>query len=131
MTSMIIYHPIKNITQQCLTLELPLHVQFIDRRDDVYLIDHSNMLQAGNPNEELLDDDGYHLLENSGISILAFNIKRSIHTVLGIPMPPSRGQFASGRDKSQDRISQERGRMRGRGGYFPRGRGRGRGYSHY
>ena len=108
-----------------------LKQQFIDRRDDVYLIDHSNMLQAGNPNEELLDDDGYHLLENSGISILAFNIKRSIHTVLGIPMPPSRGQFASGRDKSQDRISQERGRMRGRGGYFPRGRGRGRGYSHY
>ncbi|CAG2229894.1 unnamed protein product [Mytilus edulis] len=47
------------------------------------------MLVNGNPNDNLLCEDKIHL-NDKGISILASNIKRAIHTGLHIPLPPAR-----------------------------------------
>jgi lysophospholipase L1-like esterase len=46
------------------------------------IIDHRNMLSEGNPNEEIIRDDHFHLNEQ-GASILVNNIKRSLHNMLG------------------------------------------------
>lgn len=54
--------------------------------DNIFLVEHSNMLYQGNPKRDLLCADGYHLNEK-GISHLAGNLKRAIHTVLEEPLP--------------------------------------------
>ena len=66
--------------------------------------EHSNMLSYGNPVDNLLTEDKFHLSER-GVSMLASNLKREIHSVLKIPMP-----------------APHRRRSRSRG---PKGRGRG------
>lgn len=73
--------------------------------DNIFLADHSNMLVNGNPNHSLLREDKYHLNEK-GISQLASNIKRAVHTALGVPLPPPR---------QRSRSRQRRGQGRGRG----------------
>jgi hypothetical protein len=65
------------------------------------------MLTNGNPNDNLLKDDRYHL-HDKGISLLASNIKRVIHAAVGIPLP-----FV--RNRSISKYRQIRGRGRGRG----------------
>jgi hypothetical protein len=50
------------------------------------------MLTNGNPNDNLLKDDRYHL-HDKGISLLASNIKRVIHAAVGIPLPFVRNQI--------------------------------------
>ncbi|VDI18973.1 Hypothetical predicted protein [Mytilus galloprovincialis] len=70
--------------------------------------DHTNMLVNGNPNDNLLCEDKIHL-NDKGISILASNIKRAIHTGLHIPLPPARP-----RSRSRQRPNRGRGRGRGR-----------------
>ena len=66
--------------------------------------EHTHMMWHGSPIDELLNEDKYHL-STKGVSILASNLKKAIHSVLDIPMPPK-----------------PRGRSRSRG---PLGRGRG------
>ena len=78
------------------------------------------MLFNWEPNDSLLQQDGYHLNEK-GLSFLANNIRRVIHSVLNLP--------TVGRDRSIDRDGSDRGRGRGRG--FPRGRGFNRGRGPY
>ena len=75
--------------------------------DNLYFADHTNMLVNGNPNDNLLCEDRYHLSEK-GISLLASNIKRAIHVALDIPLPPTRS-------RSRSRQRQHKGRGRGRG----------------
>lgn len=75
--------------------------------DNVFFVDHSNMLFHGNPNKQLINEDGIHL-NNKGISFLAGNIKRAVHLALEVPLP----------------FNRSRGRSRSRGA--PRGRGRGK-----
>ena len=77
--------------------------------------EHSNMMSYGNPINELLNEDKYHL-SPKGVSILASNLKRAIHTVLDIPMPPkqrgrsrSRGPFGRGRDMHRSPMGRGRG----------------------
>ncbi|CAC5400944.1 unnamed protein product [Mytilus coruscus] len=77
--------------------------------DNIFFADHTNMLVNGNPNDNLLCEDKIHL-NDKGISILASNIKRAIHTGLHIPLPPARS-----RSKSRQRPNRGRGRGRGRG----------------
>lgn len=77
--------------------------------DHVYYCEHNNMLYQGNPIDDLLEEDKYHLSQK-GVSYLANNIKRAIHETLNIPIP-----------------SRPRGRSPGRGQSLNRGRGRGRG----
>ncbi|CAC5374668.1 unnamed protein product [Mytilus coruscus] len=74
--------------------------------DNIYFADHTNMLVNGNPNDNLLCEDKIHL-NDKGISILASNIKRAIHTGLHIPLPPARS-----RSKSRQRPNRGRGRGR-------------------
>ncbi|CAC5360084.1 unnamed protein product [Mytilus coruscus] len=76
--------------------------------DNIFFADHTNMLVNGNPNDNLLCEDEIHL-NDKGISILASNIKRAIHTGLHIPLPPARS-----RSKSRQRPNRGRGRGRGR-----------------
>lgn len=68
--------------------------------------DHSNMLKNGNPNADYLSEDKYYI-SAKGISMLAANLKKSIHTVLNIP------DQDSGRFRSRFRSSNRRGRGRG------------------
>ena len=75
--------------------------------DNIFFAEHSNMLTNGNPNDNLLKDDRYHL-NDKGISLLASNIKRVIHVAVGIPLP-----FV--RNRSRSRHRQIRGRGRGHG----------------
>lgn len=70
--------------------------------DNIYILDHSNMLAQGNPNKLLLCDDGIHL-NDRGLASLAMNFKRGIHSALAIPPPTSRPR------------SRSRGPHRGRG----------------
>ncbi|VDI84200.1 Hypothetical predicted protein [Mytilus galloprovincialis] len=76
--------------------------------DNIFFADHTNMLVNGNPNDNLLCEDKIHL-NDKGISILASNIKRAIHTGLHIPLPPARP-----RSRSRQRPNRGRGRGRGR-----------------
>jgi lysophospholipase L1-like esterase len=57
--------------------------QQLHGNSSVSLIDHSYMLHDGNPQYGLLADDGFHL-SDKGVSLLAANIKRAIHKILGI-----------------------------------------------
>ncbi|CAC5425996.1 unnamed protein product [Mytilus coruscus] len=74
--------------------------------DNIYIAEHTNMLINENPNDKLLCEDKIHL-NDKGISILASNIKRAIHTGLHIPLPPARS-----RSKSRQRPNRGRGRGR-------------------
>ncbi|CAC5389896.1 ROCK2 [Mytilus coruscus] len=74
--------------------------------EKVQLIEHNNMYYEGQANEELLQNDLYHL-NDKGVSYLASNIKQAVHQILNIPLPPTR------RPRSQSR--NRRGRGRGRG----------------
>ncbi|CAC5362498.1 unnamed protein product [Mytilus coruscus] len=76
--------------------------------DNIFFADHTNMLVNGNLNDNLFCEDKIHL-NDKGISILASNIKRAIHTGLHIPLPPARS-----RSKSRQRPNRGRGRGRGR-----------------
>ena len=87
--------------------------QTYNQHGKVYLVDHSNMCHDGLPISDCLSDDGYHL-SDKGVTQLAGNIRRAIHSVLGIPLPNRRDR------------SRSRGRGRGRG----RGQGRGQGHGH-
>ncbi|CAG2210987.1 unnamed protein product [Mytilus edulis] len=65
--------------------------------------EHSNMLLQGNPINDLLTDDKFHL-STKGVSILASNIKKSIHWALDIPMPTQqRGRSQSMGPRGYDR----------------------------
>lgn len=75
--------------------------------DNIFFAEHSRMLINGDPNDNLLKDDRYHL-NDKGISLLASNIKRAIHVAVGIPLP-----FV--RNRSRSKYRQNRGRGRGRG----------------
>ena len=75
--------------------------------DNIFFAEHSNLLINGDPNDNLLKDDGYHL-NDKGISLLESNIKRAIHVAVGIPLP-----FV--RNRSRSKYRQNRGRGRGRG----------------
>lgn len=78
--------------------------------DGIYFAEHINMLQFGNPNKELLCEDGYHL-NDKGITILAGNIKRAIHIALNVPLPPRRSGSA-GRSRSRTWKGRGRGHVR-------------------
>jgi len=55
--------------------------------DNIYFAEHNNMLIHGNPNKDILRDNGYHLTEK-GISLLAINLNRlAIHNALEVPLP--------------------------------------------
>jgi hypothetical protein len=68
--------------------------------------DHSNMLTDGNPTPEFLAEDQYHL-SVKGTSLLAANIRKSIHTFLNIHVQDR------GRSRSRFRNNNRRGRGRG------------------
>ncbi|CAC5388843.1 unnamed protein product [Mytilus coruscus] len=76
--------------------------------EKVQLIEHNNMYYEGQANEELLQNDLYHL-NDKVVSYLASNIKQAVHQILNIPLPPTR------RPRSQSRNRRGRGRGRGRG----------------
>jgi hypothetical protein len=78
---------------------------------NVVLADHSNMAVGGNPIPGMLQEDGYHL-SYKGIAQLASNLKRAIHSLLGVPISNRRN------DRSRSRS------RRGRGRGFRGGRGR-------
>jgi hypothetical protein len=78
---------------------------------NVVFADHSNMAVGGNPIPGMLQEDGYHL-SYKGIAQLASNLKRAIHSLLGVPI--------SNRRKDRSRSRSRRGRGRG----FRGGRGR-------
>ena len=61
---------------------------------NITLVDHSNMLVHGNPNADILCEDGVHLNEK-GLSLLAVNLKRAIHSTLNILLPVRRGRSTS------------------------------------
>lgn len=71
--------------------------------DNIYVLDHLNMLIKGKPNRDLLETDGYHL-NDKGLALLASNIKRGIHNLLDIPAVARRPRS----------LSRYRGRGRGR-----------------
>jgi hypothetical protein len=75
--------------------------------DSIFFDEHSNLLINGDPNDNMLKDDGYHL-NDKGISLLESNIKRAIHVAVSIPLP-----FV--RNRSRSKYRQNRGRGRGRG----------------
>jgi lysophospholipase L1-like esterase len=50
------------------------------------------------PNSDLLKPDGYHL-NVKGVSLLAMNIKKTVHHILNIPLPIRRQ-----RSRSRNRI---------------------------
>ena len=75
--------------------------------DSIFFDEHSNLLINGDPNDNLLKYDGYHL-NDKGISLLESNIKRAIHVAVGIPLP-----FV--RNCSRSKYRQNRGRGRGCG----------------
>ena len=62
--------------------------------DNIHFAEHNNMFINGYPNKDLLCDDGYHL-NDKGISLLAGNLKRVIHSVLEIPLPSRRPRSTS------------------------------------
>ena len=68
------------------------------------LVDHSNMCSGGNPIPDLLSNDHYHL-SAKGVAQLASNIKRAIHSILGVPLPV--------RQPHHSRSRSRRGRGRG------------------
>ena len=76
--------------------------------DNIHILEHSNMHVHGNPNKDLLRDDGYHL-NDKGLSFLAMNLKRDIHSVLEVPLPARRPRSTS----RQRRPNRGRGRVRG------------------
>lgn len=76
-----------------------------DKSNQLFYCDHSSMMYQGNPSDNILEDDKYHL-NTQGVSFLANNLKKAMHEVLEMP------------------IAQRR-RSRSRG---PRGRGRGARY---
>ncbi|VDI52008.1 Hypothetical predicted protein [Mytilus galloprovincialis] len=53
---------------------------------NVLFVDHSNKAFGGNPTPEMLAVDKFHL-STKGIAQLASNIKRAIHSTLGVPLP--------------------------------------------
>ncbi|CAG2218274.1 unnamed protein product [Mytilus edulis] len=70
--------------------------------------EHSNMLLQGNPINELLADDKFHL-STKGVSILASNIKKAIHWALDIPMPTQqRGRSQSKGPREKDIASYQK-----------------------
>jgi hypothetical protein len=71
---------------------------------NVVLVDHSNMCSGGNPIPDLLSNDHYHL-SAKGVAQLASNIKRAIHSILGVPLPV--------RQPHHSRSRSRRGRGRG------------------
>lgn len=73
--------------------------------DNIYLVEHNNMLRYGNPNRDLLKDDKYHLTDK-GIAILASNLKRGIHTALDMPVPQRRPRSMSRTRQSQQKKGQ-------------------------
>lgn len=64
--------------------------------------EHSNMLNQGLPVDELLQTDQYHLSQK-GVSFLASNLRKAIHSSLNIPMIT----------RSRSRSRADRGRGRG------------------
>jgi len=60
-----------------------------DQSTSVSYCEHNNMLFNGNPINDLLSDDKYHL-STKGVSFLASNLKRAIHNALKIPMATQR-----------------------------------------
>ena len=80
--------------------------QKVSCESSISYCEHVNMLQNGNPNPDLLNDDKYHL-SPKGISHLASNLKKSIHDALEIPVQPPR-------ERSRSRVRRGRGRGRGR-----------------
>ncbi|VDI36494.1 Hypothetical predicted protein [Mytilus galloprovincialis] len=78
--------------------------------EKVQLIEHNNMYYEGQANEELLQNDLYHL-NDKGMSYLASTIKQAVHQILNIPLPPTR------RHRSQSRNRRGR-RVEVRGGNF-------------
>ncbi|CAC5413589.1 unnamed protein product [Mytilus coruscus] len=75
---------------------------------NVMIVDHSNVAFGGNRTPEMLADDKFHL-STKGIAQLSSNIKRAIHSALGVPLPTRQ-------DRSRFRINRGRGRgTRGRG----------------
>jgi len=60
-----------------------------DQSTFVSYCEHNNMLFNGNPINDLLSDDKYHL-STKGVSFLASNLKRAIHNALKIPMATQR-----------------------------------------
>jgi hypothetical protein len=71
---------------------------------------HNNMTRRGEPNRELLDDDGIHLTPR-GTSVLAGNLKHAVDTVLLISHSSSTSKLASGQIRNNTR------RNDGRSGY--------------
>ena len=80
-----------------------LFKQKVNSEDSIWYCEHSNMLQNGNPNPDLLSEDRYHLSQK-GISFLASNLKKTIHDALGIPLP------SINRDRSRSRMRRRWGR---------------------
>jgi len=77
---------------------------------NVLCVDHSNMAVGGEPISDFLQEDGYHL-SVKGIAQLAGNMKKVIHSALGIPLPVRKT------DRSRSRHRRGRGYFRGyRGG---------------
>ena len=73
----------------------------LSKRRNIYLNENSNMTWNGRPDEYLLQSDLYHLNQN-GVSILARNMKYTIHSALGLRSPrgpswPSQGSPQSTR----------------------------------
>lgn len=77
-----------------------------DHTTSVCLLDHHNLYFEGQPNSDLLKPDGYHLNEK-GVSLLAMNIKKTVHHILNIPLPIRRQ-----RSRSRNRIGRGIGRGR-------------------
>jgi hypothetical protein len=79
---------------------------------NVVLVDHSNMCSGGNPIPDLLSNDHYHL-SAKGVAQLASNIKRAIHSILGVPLPvrqPHRSRSISRRGRGRGLLQGGRGK---------------------
>ena len=85
-----------------------LKQQFSDEAHttSVCLLDNHNLYFEGQPNSDLLKPDRYHLNEK-GVSLLAMNIKKTVHHILNIPLPIRRQ-----RRRSRNRIGRGIGRGR-------------------
>ena len=59
--------------------------KIISNLTKISFCDHSNLLINGNPCEDMLTEDKYHL-SSYGLSFFASNLKKAIHSTLGLSL---------------------------------------------
>ncbi|CAC5374404.1 unnamed protein product [Mytilus coruscus] len=77
---------------------------------NIMFVDHSNMAFGGDPTPEMLAEDKFHL-STKGIDQLASNIKRTIHSTLGVPLSTRQNLSRSHINRGRGRGSRGRGRQ--------------------